>query len=271
MRGSMPCTTRPSKKRPKSRRRKPASFSTLLKSTSSATKCWKRAAVPMAARSTKSATSGAKRAFCRVPTVRRCLRAAKPRRWLPLRSAPRTTNSASNLLEAGRILQALHAALQLPAVQRRRSGLHARTRPPRNRPRRSRRTRRDRRDSRRSEVPLYAPRGQRHSGIQRFQFDGDRLRRQHRADGCRCADRGPGGRRGDGSGEGRRQVRHPDRHRGRRRSLWRHGFQGRRHEGRHHRPSDGHQGPERHDRADERSARAGAARTAASFWTKWTK
>ncbi len=37
----------------------------------------------------------------------------------------------------GRGVQTLHAALQFPAVQRRRSRLHARPRPPRNRPRRS--------------------------------------------------------------------------------------------------------------------------------------
>ena len=45
------------------------------------------------------------------------------------------------LLDIGRNQQALHAALQLPAVQRRRSRLHARPRPPRNRPRRAGRAR----------------------------------------------------------------------------------------------------------------------------------
>ena len=52
------------------------------------------------------------------------------------------------LLEPGETSQALHAALQLPAVQRRRSRLHARPGPPRNRPRRAGRARARRRDSR---------------------------------------------------------------------------------------------------------------------------
>ena len=46
---------------------------------------------------------------------------------------------------------------------------------------------------------------------------------------------GSGRRHRDGPGEGRQRLRHSDRHRGRRRSLRRHGFQGRRHQGRHHR------------------------------------
>ena len=69
--------------------------------------------------------------------------------------------------------------------------------------------------SRRSEVPLYPARGQRHSGVERVELDGDRLRRQSRADGCRRADHGSGGRRGDGSGQGGRQVCDPHRHCGR--------------------------------------------------------
>ena len=40
------------------------------------------------------------------------------------------------MLDIARKIKALHAALQFPAVQRRRSRLHARRRPPRNRPRR---------------------------------------------------------------------------------------------------------------------------------------
>ena len=42
-----------------------------------------------------------KSAFCRAPTARRCSPAAKRRRWSPPRSAPRTTSSASRLLEPG--------------------------------------------------------------------------------------------------------------------------------------------------------------------------
>ena len=45
---------------------------------------------------------------------------------------------------------------------------------------------------------------------------------------------------GDGVGEGRRAVCHPDRHRRRGRSLRRHGFQGCRNQRRHHRAADGY-------------------------------
>ena len=48
-------------------------------------------------------------------------------------------------------------------------------------------------------------------------------------DGCRRSAQGSGRRCRHGPGEGRRQVRHSDRHRRRRRSLRRHGLQGRRH------------------------------------------
>ena len=56
------------------------------------------------------------------------------------------------------------------------------------------------------DVPLHAPRGQRHSRIERLKLDGERLRRHSVADGCRCADHGSGCRHRDGSREGRRQV-----------------------------------------------------------------
>ena len=42
--------------------------------------------------------------------------------------------------------------------------------------------------SRRKSFPLHPARGQRHSGIERFQLDGYRLRRHPGADGCRRAD-----------------------------------------------------------------------------------
>ena len=42
-------------------------------------------------------------------------------------------------------------------------------------------------DSRRGDVPLHHARGQRHSGIERFQLAGHRLRRVAGADGCRRA------------------------------------------------------------------------------------
>ena len=50
------------------------------------------------------------------------------------------------------------------------------------------------------------------------------------------------------------------RHRWRRRSLRRHGLQGRRHDRGHHRAADGHQGLRDHDRSDAEGARAGAPR-----------
>ena len=52
------------------------------------------------------------------------------------------------MFDLDRNLQALHAALQLPAVQRRRSGIHARAGPPRNRTWRAGRAVHCRRDSR---------------------------------------------------------------------------------------------------------------------------
>ena len=62
------------------------------------------------------------------------------------------------------------------------------------------------------------------------------------ADGRRGADRGPGGRRGDGPGLRRHAPCGPHRHRRPGRPLRRHGLQGRRHPRRRHRPADGHQG-----------------------------
>ncbi len=77
-----------------------------------------------------------------------------------------------------RNLQALHVALQLPAVQRRRSGIHARSGTPRNRAWRAGGTIPFGRCSGRQKVPLHHARGQRHSGIERFQFHGQRVWRR---------------------------------------------------------------------------------------------
>ena len=157
----------------------------------------------------------------------------------------------------GRSLQALHAALQLPAVLRRRSEIPARSRPPRNRPRRTRRARPDQPASAGSRFPLRHAPGLRHPGIERFVLDGHRLRRLARADGCRRADALRLRRHRHGPGDRRRQGRRPHRHRRRRRPLRRHGLQGRRHAHRHHRAADGHQG-RRHQRpAHARGARTG--------------
>ncbi len=81
-----------------------------------------------------------------------------------------------------------------------------------------------------------------------------------RADGCGRADRRTGGGHRHGPGDGRQGLRHPHRHRRRRGSLRRHGFQSRRIAPGHHRPADGHQGPERHHQDHEGGAGAGQRR-----------
>ena len=55
--------------------------------------------------------------------------------------------------------------------------------------------------------PVHDSRRFRHSRIQRIVLDGDRLRRNAGADGCRRTDQGAGRRRRDGSRQGRRQLR----------------------------------------------------------------
>ena len=90
------------------------------------------------------------------------------------------------------------------------------------------------------EVAVCDARGFRHSGIERIVVNGYRVRRVDCADGCGRSVEGSGGGRGDGTGEGRRAVRDPHRHRGRGRSLRRHGFQGRGHARRHHGAADGY-------------------------------
>ena len=117
----------------------------------------------------------------------------------------------------------------------------------------------------RGQVPLHRARRLRHPRVERLVVDGDGVRRVAGADGCRRAAQAAGGGRGDGPGHGRGdgQVRHPDRHRGRRGPLRRHGLQGGRHGGRHHRAADGHQGGGHHRGHHARGARAGAPRAAA--------
>ena len=102
-----------------------------------------------------------------------------------------------------------------------------------------------------------------HPRIERL-VDGLGLRRIAGDDGRRRADRERGGRDCDGAGDGRedRQIRRALRYRRRRRSLRRHGLQGRRHGRRHHRAADGHQGRWDHDRSDAQGARSGAPRPA---------
>jgi len=98
-------------------------------------------------------------------------------------------------------------------------------------------------------VPLKAP-----------VADGHGLRRLPGVDGCGRSPEGSGGGHRHGPGEGRREVRHPHRHRGRRGPLRRHGLQGGGHALRHHRLADGHQDHRRHPGHHERSARPGEGR-----------
>ena len=80
------------------------------------------------------------------------------------------------------------------------------------------------------------------------------------ADGRRRADQGAGGGHRDGPDQGGRRLRHPHRHRRRRGSPRRHGLQGRRHQGRDHRPADGHQDHGRHVRDHARRPGPGQGR-----------
>ena len=148
-----------------------------------------------------------------------------------------------------------------PAVLGGRSRLHARCRTPRDRPRRARRARRFGGASDRRQLAVRDARRLRHSGVERIVVDGHDLRRIALADGCGRALEGSGGRRCDGIGERRRSVRHPDRHRGRGRSLRRHGFQSCRNQRRDHRAADGHQGRGNHFADHARGAGPGAAWT----------
>ena len=91
----------------------------------------------------------------------------------------------------GEIVEALHAALQLPAVLGRRSAVPARPRPARDRPRRARRALADADDAGRRQVPLHRPRRLRHPRVERLLVDGLGLRRHAGDDGRRRADQAP--------------------------------------------------------------------------------
>ena len=164
-----------------------------------------------------------------------------------------------------RVLQALHAALQLPAVLGRRGAVPARPRPARDRPRRAGRARADAGGPRRRQVRLHRPPRLRHPRVERLLVDGVGLRRVDGDDGRRRADQGAGGGHRDGPDHGREvgPLGRPLRHRRRRGPLRRHGLQGRRHGAGHHRAADGHQGDRHHLGDHEQGARAGAGRTAA--------
>jgi hypothetical protein len=104
------------------------------------------------------------------------------------------------------------------------------------------------------DFPYTDPRRVGDPRVQRQLVDGLGVRRLARADGRRRADHLAGGRHRDGPHEGGRRVRHPVGHPRRRGSPRRHGLQGHRHQGRHLRAADGHQGR----RPDPQDPRGGA-------------
>ena len=147
-------------------------------------------------------------------------------------------------------VEALHPPLQHAAVQHRREQDDARPRPARDRPRRARRAGAPAGPAGPGRVPVRHPPRQRVRHLERLDLDGLDLRLDPRPDGRGRADQGTGRRRGDGPDLGAgRPVRGPDRHPGQGRLVRRHGLQGHRHAGRHHRPADGHQG-QGHQRGD---------------------
>ena len=99
--------------------------------------------------------------------------------------------------------------------------------------------------------------------VERLELDGLGLRHQPVADGRGRSDQGAGRRRRDGPGEGRRAVRGPDRHPGRRGPPRRHGFQGRGHRDGRHRTADGHQDQRHHARDHEGRPGTGESRAPA--------
>ena len=168
----------------------------------------------------------------------------------------------------GETQRAVHAALQLPSVQRRRDRHDGFAEAARDRPRQSGQARRQGRDAGRGEVPVRHPRGIGNSRVERLELHGLGVRHQPRADGRGRADQGAGGRRRHGPGQGRRALPGAHGHFGRRRSSRRHGFQGGRHEGRHHRAADGHQDHEHHARDHEGGAGSGARRAVCTSWAR---
>ena len=201
----------------------------------------------------------ARRRSCRAPTARRCSPAARPRRSSSPRSAPARTSSGSTRCRAPtkkrscctttsrRSRSARPAAWARPAAARSATASSPGARSARCcRPK--------------DEFPYTIRVVSEITEFERLVVDGDRVRHLARADGCRraaeAADRrhrhGP-----DPRGQAlRRAVRHPRR----RGSSRRHGLQGGRHRGGHHRPADGHQDRRHHRRDHEGGAASGQGR-----------
>ncbi len=92
------------------------------------------------------------------------------------------------------VVQAVHAPLQLPALQRRRGQVPARPRPAGNRARRAGRAQHRLGHALGGSLPVYRAGRVRHPREQRFVLDGHHLRRHPVPDGCRGSDQGSGGR-----------------------------------------------------------------------------
>ena len=128
--------------------------------------------------------------------------------------------------------EALHAALQLPALLDGRDQAAARPGPARDRPRRPGRARAGARAAERQGLPLHHPHRLRDPRVERQLVDGVGLRRHAGADGRGRSDQDAGRGHRDGPDQGRRPRRRPVRHPRRRGSPRRHGLQGLRHQGR---------------------------------------
>ncbi len=160
-----------------------------------------------------------------------------------------TGRTASRWLGRG-ILQKVHARLQLPPVQRRGMQADSRTGTPRNRPRNAGRTKRQTGAARPGKIPVHDPRDlATSSNLTVPSLDGIGLWRNARLDGRRGQNQQPGRRDLVGLVKEAGPMGAADRHHGRRRSLWRHGFQDRRNPKRDHRDPTRSENP-RHQPAD---------------------
>ena len=129
------------------RRRSTALQKTVVRRASST-----RQRVPTAAARRTSGRSRSRSACCRACTARASSPAAQTQ-VLTIATLGTTERRAAHRRPRHRDHEALHAPLQLPAVQRRRDRLHARPEPARDRPRRAGRARAGADDARRGEFP----------------------------------------------------------------------------------------------------------------------
>ena len=222
-------------------------------------------------RRTRSGRSSARWTSRRACTARRSSPAGR-RRSSPTSRSGRAAWTCGSTTSASRRLEALLAPLQLPALLGRGGGLHARPEAPRHRPRGARRARSA---CRRSRARRTSPTSIRVVS-ETLESNGSSSMGSVCASSMALMAAGvqisqPGRRSRDGPDQGGRRLRRPHRHRRRRGPPRRHGLQGRRHRGGHHRPADGHQDLGRHVRHPARRARAGPRRAACSSSTRWTR